>query len=153
MSSCCSISTGPAGPCPSCGEIGPIVGMAPVRPHRPKAADGAWQHCATPGCAVVYYLDTATVDADAVIAQVGHKATDRPTPVCFCFGHTADDLIADAAAHDGVSTIKAEVKQAVADGHCACEHLNPSTMCCLADIHRTLNAATTATATGKVGTS
>ncbi len=70
MSSCCSISTGPAGPCPSCGEIGPIVGMAPVRPHRPDAADGAWQHCATPGCAVVYYLDTATVDADAVIASV-----------------------------------------------------------------------------------
>ncbi|MCC6435081.1 MAG: hypothetical protein R2770_13475 [Acidimicrobiales bacterium] len=101
----------------------------------------------------MYYLDTATVDADAVIAQVGHKATDRPTPVCFCFGHTADDLIADAAAHDGVSTIKAEVKQAVADGHCACEHLNPSTKCCLADIHRTLKAATTATATGKVGTS
>ncbi len=89
----------------------------------------------------MYYLDKATVDTDAMITQVAHKAIGRPTPVCFCFAHTADDIVADAAAHDGASTIKAEIKQAVADGHCACEHLNPSTKCCLADIHRTLQAA------------
>ena len=139
MSSCCSISPGRALPCPSCGEIGPVVGVAPVRPHRPDVVDGPWQHCQTAGCPVVYYLDLGIVDADAVVTQVGSKATDRPTPVCFCFAHTADDLVADAAAHGGVSTIKAEIRQAVADGYCACEHLNPSTKCCLADIHRTLN--------------
>jgi hypothetical protein len=138
MSSCCSISPGPALPCPACGELGPVVGVAPVRPHRPDAVDGAWQYCPRAGCRVVYFLGEATVDAGAVITQVGSKAPDRPTPVCFCFAHTADDLIADAAAHDGVSMFKAEIKQAVADGHCACEHLNPSTKCCLADIHRTL---------------
>lgn len=143
MSSCCSIPTGPALLCPSCGELGPIVGVAPVRPHLPGAADGAWQHCQTPACRVVYYLDETTIDADAVITQVAHKATHRPVPVCFCFAHTADDLIADAAAHRGHSTIKAAIKQAVADGHCACEHLNPSTKCCLADIHRTLRADST----------
>lgn len=145
MSSCCSLPTGVALPCPSCGEIGPIVGVAPVRPHRSDAAEAAWQHCPTVGCRVVYYLDDVTVEADAAITQVAHKATDRPVPVCFCFAHTADDLIADAAAHDGVSTIKAAIKQAVADGHCACEHLNPSTKCCLADIHRTLKATATST--------
>jgi hypothetical protein len=141
MSACCSIPAGPAMPCPSCEEIGPIVGVAPVRPHQPDAAEGAWQHCATPNCAVVYYLETATIDADTVLTQVGSKATDRPTPVCFCFAHTVDDLVADAVDHDGVSTIRADIKQAVADGHCACEHLNPSTKCCLADIHRTLKVA------------
>jgi hypothetical protein len=104
--------------------------------------DGAWQYCPTAGCRVVYFLGEATVEADAVVTQVGSKATDRPTPVCFCFAHTADDLIADADAHDGISTIKAEIKHAVADGHCACEHLNPSTKCCLADIHRTLKLTT-----------
>lgn len=153
MSSCCSIPTGSALPCPSCGELGPIVGVASVRPHRPDAAEGPWQHCPIPACPVVYYLDTVTVDTDAVITQVAHKATDRPTPVCFCFAHTADDIIADAAAHHGASTIKAEIKQAVADGHCACEHLNPSTQCCLADIHRTLKTAAammTATAQANV---
>lgn len=144
MSSCCSIPTGSTMPCPSCAQIGAVVGAAPVRPHRPDSIDGAWQHCATPSCPVVYYLDTATVDADSVITQVGHKATDQPMPVCFCFAHTAGDLLADATAHGGASTIKAEIKQAVAEGHCACEHLNPSTKCCLADIQRILSAAATA---------
>lgn len=146
MSSCCSVPIGPAMRCPSCGQAGPIVGVAPVRPHRPDAVDGAWQHCSTRSCPVVYYVDDATVDIDAVITQVAHKETDRPTPVCFCFSHTIDDLVADA--HHGASTIKTEIKQAVADEHCACEHLNPSTRCCLADIHETLkSAAATMTAT------
>ena len=153
MSSCCSLPVGSPQPCPSCDEVGPMVGVAPVRPHRPDASDGAWQYCSTAGCRVVYFLDRVTVDIDEVIAQVAHKATDRPEPVCFCFAQTAGDLVADIAAHDGVSTIKAAIKQAVADGHCACEHLNPSTKCCLADIHRTLKAATTATKTDRVTTS
>lgn len=146
MSACCSTPTGPAMPCPSCRQVGPIVGTAPVRSHQRDAVDGAWQHCPTPECPVVYYLDEATVDTDTVVTQVGHKATDRPTPVCFCFAHTAEDLVADADANAGTSTIKAAIKQAVADGNCACEHLNTSTKCCLADIHRTLQEAT-ATAT------
>lgn len=141
MSACCSIPTGPALLCPSCGEAGPIVGVAPVRPHRHDAIDGTWQHCRTADCPVVFYLDTDIVDADSVVARVGSKAIDRPTPVCFCFAHTADDLVADGAAHGGVSAIKAEIKQAVAGGHCACEHLNPSSKCCLSDVHRTLKLA------------
>ncbi len=154
MTACCRIATATSQPCPVCGTLGPIVGVAPVRPHRPDAADGAWQHCPTAGCRVVYYLDEATVDTDAVITQVAHKATDRPTPVCFCFAHTGDALVADAAEHDGTSTIDAAIKQAVANGHCACEYLNPSTKCCLADIHRALKAAAaTVTATEQVSRS
>lgn len=154
MSSCCSLPAGPPQPCPSCDEVGPIVGVAPVRPHRLDVADGAWQYCPTAGCRVVYFLDRVTVDIDEVITQVAVKANGRPEPVCFCFAHTADDLVADAEAHNGASTIKEAVKQAVADGHCACEHLNPSTKCCLADIHRALNATTTPpTKTDRVTTS
>ena len=99
----------------------------------------------------MYHLDQITVDdADAVIAQVAHKATDRPTPVCFCFAHTADDLVADAARNGGASTIKSAIKHAVADRRCACEHLNPSTKCCLADIHRSLTGTGPATTTDRV---
>lgn len=76
-----------------------------------------------------------------MVTRVGRKAADRPTPICFWFAHTADDILADSAAHDGVSAITAEIEQAVANGHCACEHLNPSTKCCLGDIYRTLKAA------------
>lgn len=142
MNSCCSTNDTDAQACPKCRHAGPIVGTAPVRPHLPAAVDGAWQHCANEHCDVIFHLGANTVDVDSVGTQVGHKATDTATPACFCFAHTADDLATDLAANDGVSTIKASIKAAVAAGECACEHLNPSGKCCLADVHRTLKNVT-----------
>ncbi len=148
MSSCCSTDlAADVHPCPQCGATGPVIGHEPVQPHHPDVTDGHWQHCATVDCPVVYYLDADVVNGDGLRTQVAHKALDKPTPVCFCFSHTPDDLAADLAVNDGVSSIKAAIKVAVADGFCACEHLNPSEKCCLADIHRALKAITTATAT------
>jgi hypothetical protein len=146
-SSCCSEDQGAdALPCPRCEAGGPVIGHRPVRPHRPHAVEGDWRFCTTVECAVVYYLDNDVVTIDELRTQVDHKALDKPRPVCFCFSHTVDDLADDLVANRGTSTIKAEVKAAVADGFCACEHLNPSGKCCLADIHRALksiNAGTT----------
>jgi len=148
MSNCCSIDpNAERTPCPECNTIGPVIGDKPVKAHRPAATDGQWQHCPTADCPVVYYLGDDTVTADEVKAQVAHKALDKPQPVCFCFAHTADDIAADLRAHDGVSTIKADVKAAVADGFCACEHLNPSTKCCLSDIHRIIKGIEAAPST------
>ncbi|WP_395156557.1 hypothetical protein [Ilumatobacter sp.] len=138
MSSCCGTTEASAHPCPQCGHVGPIVGTAPVRPHLPDAVDGDWQHCANESCEVIFHLGMDTVDMDSVSTQVGLKATDKETPVCFCFAHTADDLAEDYAANNGVSEIKASIKAAVANGQCACEHLNPRGKCCLADVHRIL---------------
>ncbi len=140
MNTCCTMPTSQHERCRSCGQIGPIVGAAPVRAHRPGAIDGPWQHCQNQTCPVVYYLGGRTVDENAVITRVGAKATGKPTPVCFCFAHTADDVIVDAAANDGASTIKDAIKTAVATAQCACEHLNPSGRCCLAEVHRVLKS-------------
>jgi len=149
MSSCCATDPN-ADACPQCDKTGPVIGHEPVQPHRHTVTDGAWQHCATLECPVVYYLETDVVTADEVRTQVAHKALDKPPPVCFCFSHTTDDLAADLAANDSVSTIKAEVKTAVADGFCACEHLNPSGKCCLTDIHRALKTITITSAMATV---
>ncbi len=141
MSSCCSIPEGTEPePCPRCGTTGPVVGEHPVRPHRATAQEGPWQFCPDTACPVVYYLGEEIVEASELRTQVDHKALDKPTPVCFCFSHTRDDLAADLREHGGVSTIKASIKNAVAEGFCACEHLNPSRKCCLADIHRTIRS-------------
>ena len=140
MSSCCSTTDTEAQPCPKCDHVGPIVGTAPVSPHLADAADGDWQHCANEDCQVVYHLGEDTVDADSVITQVGLKATDKATPVCFCFAHTAVALGDDLAANNGVSEIKAEITTAVADSQCACEFLNPTGKCCLPDVHRALES-------------
>lgn len=144
MSSCCITDISDTQPCPRCGTTGPVIGTAPVRAHQPDAPDGNWQHCPYVNCPIVYYLDNDTITGTAVIAQVGDKATTKPTPLCFCFAHTPDDLADDLQANAGVSTIKAAIKTAVADGSCACEHLNPTGNCCLPDVHRTLKTITTA---------
>ena len=138
MSGCCAVLV--AGDvdarCPRCRQPGAVVGTAPVRAHRAGVVDGPWRYCSNVACPVVFFLDEAVVDQDVVATRVGLKAADKPIPVCFCFAHTIDDLAADLREHDGRSTIKSAVKAAVAAGHCACEHLNPTRTCCLADIHR-----------------
>lgn len=141
MAGCCRIDNRLDQPCPGCGRSGVTVGAAPVRAHLPGAAEGPWQHCANPACPVVFHLDGDTVTEDEVTARVGAKALEQPEPVCFCFAHTAPAITADVAEHGGASTIKASIRQAVADGACACEHLNPSGSCCLGAVNRVIKAA------------
>ncbi len=139
--SCCApVGGADPQPCPRCGTTGPVVGERPVRPHRPTAAEGPWRFCPETTCGVVYHLDGNVLETAELRTQVDHKALDKPTPVCFCFSHTRDDLVDDLRRHGGESTIQASIKEAVAGGFCACEHLNPSGRCCLADVHRTIKA-------------
>lgn len=140
MSECCATSTGVVGLCPTCAARGAPVGAAVVRAHRPDTARVDWWYCPNISCHVVFFADEETITDNDVVTQVGLKATDKPTPVCFCFAHTAADIAADLAAH-GTSTISAEIRAAVAAGSCACEHLNPSGKCCLPEIHRVVVAA------------
>lgn len=151
MGDCCSTDTAASAPCPACGATGPAVGAAPVRAHRPAAADGPWRYCATAGCPVAFHLDGATVAEAELVARVGAKAPTRPEPVCFCFAHTRDALAADLAAHGGTSTIKAAIKDAVAGGLCACQHLNPDGSCCLPAVQRALKAMAAAPAPAPAG--
>jgi len=109
-------------------------------PHRATPVDGDWQFCPNDDCPVVYYLAEDVVDDQGVITRVANKALDKPTPVCFCFAHTADDIAVDLRTN-GSSTIQKSIKDAVANGFCACEHLNPSGRCCLPDVHRAVKAA------------
>ena len=130
VSDCCA-SVGDSGKsCPRCGVSGSVVGAAPVRAHRRTAATGSWRYCANPVRPVVFFHHDVVDDHD-VIAQVCDKAHDKPVPVCFRFAHTLADVYSDVEAHAGTSTIKTAVKTAVADGLCACEHLNPCGECCL----------------------
>ena len=141
MSECCTPSDDGTATCPRCDTAGSVVGAAPVRAHRPTAASGSWRYCPNPMCEVVFFLGDDVVDDDAVVCQVGAKALAKPIPVCFCFAHTVEEIRADVARQDGSSTIKKAVKAAVADGLCACDHLNPSGECCLPAVHRAVSDA------------
>lgn len=137
---CCAVDLSKHWRCPECGTTGHPVGPAPVRPHAPDVVDRPWSYCPNEPCQVVFFIDHETIDDDHVITRVGSKARSKPEPVCFCFAHTAADIAADLAEH-GRSIINESVKTAVADGLCACEHLNPSGKCCLPSIRRALQAA------------
>lgn len=141
MTDCCIETEDAAKSCPRCGASGSVVGVAPIRPHRPPATAGSWRYCANSACDAIFFLDTDVVGESEVIAQVGRKALSRPIPVCFCFAHTTADIEVDVAVNDGTSTIKTAVRAAVAQGLCACEHLNPSGECCLPAVHRAVHDA------------
>lgn len=117
-----------------------MVGVATVRPHRPDAIHGGWQHCPTDGCRVVFYFGRDAVDEDEVLTRVGGKARWKPEPVCFCFAYTAYSLALDLDTNEGRSTISRAIRRAGANGLTACEHLNPSAECCLPQIGCTLDS-------------
>ncbi len=116
-----------------------VVGIDVVRPHRAEANDGDWHYCGKADCDVVYYLGAELIDHTAVVTQVGTKASEQPTPVCFCFAYTTEALAEDLCVNRGVSQIKAQIKNAVAASSCSCMHLNPRGECCLPDVHRALS--------------
>ena len=124
--------------CPACAASGKLVGVAPVRSHAPDAIDGPWSFCPNASCPVVFFLNDDVIDDGGVVSQVGGKAASKPLPVCFCFGYTASAIAADLA-RCGRSTVKESVKDAVAGGLCACEHLNPAGACCLPAIRREIS--------------
>jgi len=124
--------------CPRCRAQGSIVGVSPARAHRADATVGDWQYCNTSGCQVIFYLGHEAIDEDEVTARVGAKALSKPEPVCYCFAHTVFSLAIDLEINDGASTITRSIRRAVADGLCACEHLNPCRECCLPSVVRTI---------------
>ena len=135
---CCATSKLDDRYCPRCATTGKLVGVVPVRSHAPDVIDGPWSFCAEASCLVVFFLEDDVIDEGHVVSQVGRKAASIPVPVCFCFGHTAGAIAADLEQY-GRSTISDAVKDAVAKGLCACEHLNPAGGCCLPAIRREVN--------------
>jgi len=129
-------------PCPACGRPGKRVPEeTPAALVRTEAAgqvaDGVpYRFCATPGCAVAYYPETAgaapPIEVGALRVPVGQKGMGDPRPLCYCFGFSEVDVRARAAAGD--ERVSAVVKRRMQDPGCACATQNPSGHCCLGDI-------------------
>lgn len=57
--------------------------------------------------------------------------------VCFCFGHTAAQLLAATRA-DGTNRIEEEIREACRHGLDRCATTNPEGRCCLGNVRRLL---------------
>ena len=118
--------------CPRCGRESRAVSAVTLlnqlqRPWAQGLGDGPWYFCAGPDCDLVYFNAAGEGFDQARLRQpVGHKQHSEQRLLCYCFGVTLADYLADPGVRDFVL---AQTKAGV----CACASRNPSGRCCLAD--------------------
>lgn len=117
--------------CPCCGGRGrrvPGVTLLALVAAPPPDTSG-WRFCGTPRCEVVYFGPRGEpLRRDSLRVRVGQKEDAPDRPLCYCFGHSAADILADPR---GVSdAIKARCRL----GQDRCEETNPKGSCCLGEV-------------------
>ncbi len=141
----CSVSTGKPGFCPTCGKQGKSVATLTVknlvRDHTRVAPSGSYSFCRTPDCDVVYFSDGGIFCKPDLKVRVGIKeSADPAAPLCYCFDYTRADIRRDIE-ESGSTKIPDHIKAEIQGGFCACEVKNPSELCCLGDVNRTVATA------------
>lgn len=129
--------------CPACGQRGRKV--KPVTLSSLAAAettDAAYRFCATAGCDVAWFGEAGhRIPVSASRVAIGQKSTAPDRTLCYCFGHTAQD-IEDEVAATGASTIPKRIADACKRGEDRCPETNPQGSCCLGNVHAALKLAT-----------
>ena len=83
--------------------------------------------CDDPACDVVYFGDDgSTILKSQLRTRVGVKELSNDTLLCYCFGITKGDFLANPTTKDFVI---AQTKARL----CSCDTSNPSGRCCLKD--------------------
>ncbi|MFT4623360.1 MAG: hypothetical protein ACI8PZ_002016 [Myxococcota bacterium] len=137
---CCTPTseTAPLVDCRRCGTRGRTVGdvtldaLLVFPDHR---AAGAYRFCRTADCPVVYF-DAAgeELGVSAVRVRVGQKEALPDRPICYCFGHSAEDIGATPGIRD-------DIKAACKRGEDRCPETNPQGSCCLGNVAAVLREA------------
>jgi len=131
---------GPA--CPGCAGVGrrvkPQTLASLLRPEalaRLPSMEG-FRFCATPDCPVAYHDGGGgRIDTTALKVRVGLKVRESPRPICYCFGHTIEE-VEEEVRRTGRSSITETVALACRRGEDRCESENPRGACCLGDLRR-----------------
>jgi hypothetical protein len=140
MSDCCSTSDdGSAFPstcrCPVNGKTYAAVSATTIKHHirnpwQWPQQDQGYYFCSDPACAVVYFgEDGAVIDIAEVRTRIGIKDPSARSLLCYCFGVTAGEALADPE-------VKAFIIDQTRRGTCACEARNPSGRCCLGEFSK-----------------
>lgn len=146
MGGCCDAPNAihsPIALCPRCHEIGrPVADETILAILKPDIATPLLaverRFCKTPNCDVLYYgADGREVPKAAAAVRVGVKETEDPVPLCYCFDFTRSDVRAEID-RTGNSTIPDRITAEIQAGRCACEVTNPSGVCCLGEVKRTV---------------
>lgn len=136
------------GTCPSCGRSGRAVNPVTVATLATKkilerlTSTAGFHFCATEDCEVVWFQPSSgiLIPRDDCRVRVGLKDGPGPRPLCYCFGHTVEELEADIRTR-GYSAIPAEISAKCRQGLGRCEENNPRGSCCLGDVNRVMQTA------------
>lgn len=109
--------------------------------HLPRIGSGQWFFCPEPGCEVVYFdAEGQCLGKSALSVRVGAKERRAPRPVCYCFGHSFEEIQEEVAA-TGTSTIPESITEKCRQGLHECERKNPQGTCCLGNVRAALREA------------
>ncbi len=141
---CCAsapeVARGVGGECPACGRRGrrvkPITLQALLRPGAAPAI-GRYRFCGTPGCAVAYFAEEGgeQVPVEAVTVPIGQKLRGPERPICYCFGYTEADILADPEGVPG------RIAERCRRGEDRCPETNPQGSCCLGNVRAVIKAS------------
>lgn len=128
-------------PCHECGVQGKSVSLRTLEHLLRHSAleridrSAEYRFCRTPGCSTVYYNDSeqGSFSLAEVLVRVGQKQPGPPTPVCYCFDFTVEQVAAEVES-SGESTIPDQITTRIQSGECACEIRNPQGSCCLGNV-------------------
>ncbi len=125
--------------CPICAEVGKKVELFTVRSLTkedfiPMIQESDYFFCTNPDCEVIYYsLSQEVIRKHQIKTRVGLKEKESPRPVCYCFGHTIED-IHNEISEKGKTTLEKEIADKIQAGLCHCEDANPEGRCCLGNV-------------------
>lgn len=104
-----------------------------------QAKTGTYSFCSAPDCPVVYFDDHGTrcFTIDDLRTKVGLKAKEDPIHLCYCFGFDESHL-REEISQTGETTIPETISRLIREGLCACDTRNPSGMCCLGEVNKTV---------------
>lgn len=99
-------------------------------PWNRKLTSQNYYFCDDPDCDVVYFgEDNSIINKSEIRSQVGIKNLSGEALICYCFGVTVNDAIANPE-------VKRFVLESTKGKMCACEVRNPSGKCCLKDFQK-----------------
>lgn len=123
--------------CPACGAKGKVVRAETLRAlvaveFQQRISEGRYRFCATQGCPVAYFAEDGShvFHRAELTVRVGVKETDGPRPICYCFGHTIEEM-EEQIRRTGHTTVPDEVRTRLETEGCQCEVTNPAGSCCL----------------------
>lgn len=132
------VNSTPSANCPLCFMPGPKISRKILLQHLdPLVMMDAlkWPEasvCLNPSCQCLYYSDGDWLSHLQCNKRVGFKSSTSPRPFCYCFGHTAEDLLKKGKTAR-IKTLR-KIEAYVCEGGGACPVTNPTGQSCLSHI-------------------